>query len=201
MNITAFDLSLTCSGWADESGCGTIVPPASSNRGIVRLRWIRDAVLARAAGASIAVLEGYSFASRGRAIISLGELGGVVRCALADAGLPSVDVAPASRALFATGKGNASKEHVLAEAIRALGYARDVPFPIRPTTGTTGADLTDVIGRLDGTNTRLALIASILESGLTETVSGLDTIAEKTDDLTTATQRAADASRLSRGVL
>ena len=123
MKIVALDLSLTCTGWADESGCGVIVPPLARNRGIARLRWIRDAVLARTSGASLVVLEGYSFASRGRAIISLGELGGVVRVALADAGLTSVDVAPASRALFATGKGNASKEHVLAEAIRIIGYA------------------------------------------------------------------------------
>jgi crossover junction endodeoxyribonuclease RuvC len=123
MRILAFDLSLTCSGWADGAGCGVLIPPAPANRGIARLRWIRDAVLARAADAALVVLEGYSFASRGRAIVSLGELGGVVRVALADAGIVSVDVAPSSRALFATGKGNASKEHVLAEAIRKLGYA------------------------------------------------------------------------------
>jgi Holliday junction resolvasome RuvABC endonuclease subunit len=120
--IVAFDLSLTCTGWADDSYCGVIVPPANQNRGIPRLRWIRDAVLERAAGAALVVLEGYSFASRGRAIISLGELGGVVRCALADAGIAWVDVPPSCRALFATGKGNASKEQVLAEAIRKLGY-------------------------------------------------------------------------------
>jgi Holliday junction resolvasome RuvABC endonuclease subunit len=122
-SIVAFDLSLTCTGWADASGCGAIVPPASANRGIARLRWIRAAILERTAGAALVVLEGYSFASRGRAIISLGELGGVVRCALADSGITAVDVPPSCRALFATGKGNASKEQVLAEAIRKLGYA------------------------------------------------------------------------------
>jgi Holliday junction resolvasome RuvABC endonuclease subunit len=120
--IVALDLSLTCTGWADASRCGVIVPPADKNRGIARLRWIRDAVLELAHGATLVVLEGYSFASRGRAIISLGELGGVVRCALADRGITSVDVPPSCRALFATGKGNAGKEQVLAEAIRKLGY-------------------------------------------------------------------------------
>ncbi len=121
-SIVAFDLSLTRSGWADGSGCGVLVPPSADDRGVPRLRWIRSAVLERASSAAIVVLEGYSFASRGRAIVSLGELGGVVRCALADKGLASVDVPPTCRALYATGKGNASKEQVLAEAIRKLGY-------------------------------------------------------------------------------
>jgi Holliday junction resolvasome RuvABC endonuclease subunit len=122
VRIIAFDLSLSCTGWADAEECGVLIPPSVHARGIDRLRWIRDAVLERAYGNGLAVLEGYSFASKGRAIISLGELGGVVRCALADAGIPSIDVAPASRALFATGKGNASKEHVLTEAVRVFGY-------------------------------------------------------------------------------
>lgn len=123
----AFDLSLTCTGWCTgrELGeIGTLIPPKGVDRGIRRLQWIRDQVLGLVAksDAQLVVLEGYSFASRGRAIISLGELGGVVRCALTDAGFPFVDVAPSCRALFATGKGNASKEQVLAEAIRRLGY-------------------------------------------------------------------------------
>jgi crossover junction endodeoxyribonuclease RuvC len=121
--VVAFDLSLTCSGWADASGYGVLVPPSNVNRGIARLRWIRAAILERAAGAALVVLEGYSFASRGRAIVSLGELGGVVRVALADADLTSVDVAPSCRAMFATGRGNAAKPEVLAAAIRVLGYA------------------------------------------------------------------------------
>lgn len=122
-SIVAFDLSLSSAGYATHASAGVLVPPSSANRGTARLRWLRDAVLSHAAGAALVVLEGYSFASKGRAIISLGELGGVVRVALADAFIPFVDVAPTSRALFATGKGNASKEQVLAEAIRKLGYA------------------------------------------------------------------------------
>lgn len=124
MRVVAFDLSLTCSGWFVGPEYGTLVPPAGADRGIPRLQWIRGHVLklVRQAGAELVVLEGYSFASKGRAIISLGELGGVVRCTLADSGIPFVDVAPASRCLFATGKGNASKEQVLAEAIRRLEY-------------------------------------------------------------------------------
>lgn len=122
MKICAFDLSLTCTGYADADGSGVLVPPAAKSRGVERLQWIRDAVLLRAAGADVVVLEGYSFASQGRAIVSLGELGGVVRCALADAGIRWTEIAPASRAMFATGKGNAAKPEVFAAAIRELSY-------------------------------------------------------------------------------
>jgi crossover junction endodeoxyribonuclease RuvC len=118
--VSAFDLSLTSTGYATPEGSGVLVPP-DGMRGIDRLRWIRRHVLDLARG--LVVLEGYSFASRGRAIVSLGELGGVVRVALADARIPWVDVPPAVRCKLATGRGNAPKEAVLAAAIRRLGYA------------------------------------------------------------------------------
>lgn len=121
MRIVAFDLSLTATGVASDDGVEVLTPPESCSRGIARLRWLRGAILDRAG--DVNVLEGYSFASKGRAIISLGELGGVVRVALTDAGVQWVDVPPTCRAKYATGKGNASKESVFAEAIRRLGYA------------------------------------------------------------------------------
>jgi Holliday junction resolvasome RuvABC endonuclease subunit len=121
--ILALDLSLTATGWASETGSGVLVPPGAASRGVARLRWIRDAVLGLARGAELVVLEGYAFGARGRAVVSLGELGGAVRVALADAGIPWVDVPPTCRALFAAGRGNAPKDAVLAAAIRTLGYA------------------------------------------------------------------------------
>jgi Holliday junction resolvasome, endonuclease subunit len=121
-SVIAFDLSLTCTGWATADRYGVLEPPKQADRGTDRLRWIRHAVLALVPTCALVVLEGYSFASRGRAIISLGELGGVIRCALADAGHQWVDVPPTCRAMFATGKGNAAKAQVLAEAVRTLGY-------------------------------------------------------------------------------
>lgn len=120
---TALDLSLTSTGWADPQGYGMWKPPAGADRGVERLVWIRDQVVRLAASASLVVLEGYSYASRGRASISLGELGGVVRLALFEAGVPVVVIPPSSRAKYATGRGNAGKDAVLAEAIRRLGYA------------------------------------------------------------------------------
>lgn len=122
MTVVAFDLSLTCTGYADATGCGVLVPPASVGRGIARVGWIRDAVLERVTAGNVVAVEGYSFASRGRAIISLGELGGAVRLAFADRGIAFADVPPSCRCMYATGKGNAPKEAVLAAAIRTLGY-------------------------------------------------------------------------------
>jgi len=122
MRVIAFDLSLTATGWAGLDGSEILAPPAGVGKGVERLRWIRDSVLELAAGADLVVLEGYSFASKGRAVVSIGELGGVVRLALHEAGLPVVVIPPSSRAKYATGRGNAPKDQVLAEAIRRLGY-------------------------------------------------------------------------------
>lgn len=124
MNILALDLSLTSSGWARCVGGVTdhgLLEP-HGRRGYERLEWIRSEVLRLAAGADLVVIEGYSFGSRGNAILSAAELGGVIRMALHDLGYRWVDVPPATLKKLATGKGNASKEQVLAAAIRRLGY-------------------------------------------------------------------------------
>lgn len=137
--ILALDPSLTATGYAigttgghqagsegdraAQVNLGTLTPGAAQGKGLDRLVWLRDRALSLAAPADLVVLEGYSYASKGRAIISLGEFGGVLRVALMEAGVPFVEVSPNGRAKFATGRGNASKEQVMAEAIRRLGYA------------------------------------------------------------------------------
>lgn len=129
IRISAFDLSLTATGYATIDGAisarahsGVLTPPKAVGRGIARLRWIRQEVLMRCAGADLVVLEGYSFGAKGNAILNLAELGGVIRVALADREQLYVDIPPASLKLFATGKGNAPKDQVLAEAIKRLDY-------------------------------------------------------------------------------
>jgi crossover junction endodeoxyribonuclease RuvC len=91
----------------------------------MRLRWIRAQVMAavREPRADLVVLEGYAFAAHASHAHELGELGGVIRVALLDAGIRFVDVNPSSLKLFATGKGNAKKNQVLADAVRKLAYA------------------------------------------------------------------------------
>lgn len=125
MRIVALDLSLTATGWcASAAGgmrFGVLRPPKGADRGMARLRWIRSQLYERVTGSDLVVIEGYAYARVNQAH-QLGELGGVVRLSLFDRGLRYVDVAPQCRAKFATGKGNASKELVLAEAVRKLGY-------------------------------------------------------------------------------
>lgn len=124
MKIATFDLSLTETGYARANGdrreVGTIT---TSLRGMPRLEHIRSRVLELARRADLVVVEGYSFGAKGRAVVSLGELGGVVRLALHSAGVRYVEVPPATLKKYATGKGNAPKEAMLAAAIRRLDYA------------------------------------------------------------------------------
>lgn len=127
MNLLAFDLSLTSTGWAAKHeahpvALGTFCP---NTIGVERLAVIADWV-GRMLGAwrpDLVVIEGYSFASRDSRAHALGELGGVVRLVFHQRGQPFVVLAPKVRAKLATGKGNAAKEQVLVEAVRRLGYA------------------------------------------------------------------------------
>jgi len=127
VNILALDLSLTSTGFAGREvigvgGSGTLDP--GNRRGYERLEWIRAEVLKLAADfeADLVVIEGYSYGSKGRAILDQAELGAVVRMALRDLGYTWVEVPPAVLKKYATGRGNAGKEEVLVEAVRRLGY-------------------------------------------------------------------------------
>lgn len=57
-------------------------------------------------------LEGYSYGSRGKGVVSLGELGMILRDRVIDHAELFVEVPPTVLKLFATGKGNASKVKV-----------------------------------------------------------------------------------------
>lgn len=123
MRILALDLSLTETGWAATPQAGVLKPPRSDGSGTRRLAWFRHQIVQACNfyRPDVAVLEGYAFARPNQAH-QLGELGGVVRLALHDLGIPYVDIAPASLKKYAVGKGNAKKEEVLAAAIRRLDY-------------------------------------------------------------------------------
>lgn len=122
MKISAFDLSLVETGFAIQNGgpfqVGTL---KSSSRGMQRLAWIRDRVLFHAKGSNLVLVEGYSYASANQAH-QLGELGGVIRLALYEAGLQTVELQPSKIKKLATGKGNAKKPDMLGAAIRRLDY-------------------------------------------------------------------------------
>ncbi len=118
-SVIGLDLSLTATGVANGAGATTL---KSSATGMARLVDLRDAVLAVGAGADLVAVEGYSFGSRTSQAHALGELGGVVRLALHEAGIRYVDIPPATLKRYACGKGNAPKAEVYGAAIRRLGY-------------------------------------------------------------------------------
>jgi len=71
---------------------------------------------------SVVVIEGYSFGSKGAAVVNIGELGGVIRCHLWEARMPYVEIPPSCLKKYATGKGNASKDDVLQQAVMRSGH-------------------------------------------------------------------------------
>lgn len=125
MNILALDLSLTRTGLATPNAhADVLAPPKGYDRGVRRLHWIEEKVLGIVSMLRIdlVVLEGYSFGSKGAAVFNIAELGGVIRLALFRRGVPFVEIPPAVVKKLATGKGNASKDLVLVEAVKRLGY-------------------------------------------------------------------------------
>jgi len=121
--ILALDLSLTKSGVCIDSGQTTIIS-SGSLRGPERLSMITNEVrsLVAVVDADIIVIEGYSFGSQGRATFSIGELGGCVRLLFWRMGVPYVEVPPSCLKKWATGKGNANKDAMIAEAVRRFGF-------------------------------------------------------------------------------
>lgn len=130
MNVLALDLSLTSTGVALPDGTALTLSPRQ--RGVERLAWYRETILAIAAGphadgmptaaADLVVIEEYAFSRAAAHSHELGELGGVIRLALADHGQPWVAVNPSALKRYATGKGNASKNDMLLAAVKRLGY-------------------------------------------------------------------------------
>lgn len=79
--------------------------------GIRRLIDIEQDVLSWAQGVNLIAIEGYAFGA-GASREALGELGGVLKCALWRAGLRAIVVPPAVAKKFATGRGNAKKDEM-----------------------------------------------------------------------------------------
>jgi len=118
------DLSLTGTGVSlGPQSLSTVrhKAPQSPADGFRRLQGIRAQVLSFVAlRGSVAILEGYSQASKHQAH-QLGELGGVVRLALFEEGVPFYVVTPSQLKVFATGKGNSAKEQVGYSAVKRFG--------------------------------------------------------------------------------
>ena len=112
MNVMGLDLSLTSTGCSINSRTCVV---GTKTKSAERLSVISKLILNLALDNSVdvAIIEGYSFASRNSQAHSIGELGGVVRMRLWENGIPFINVPPTCRAKFATGKGNAGKNEVI----------------------------------------------------------------------------------------
>ena len=148
---------------------GTVTPGKLT--GAPRLACIRDALrLVARPGIKFAALEGYSMESVNRSF-DLGELGGLVRLVLHDAGIPFVVVAPKSLKQFVSSDGSATKE-LMREAVLkkwgmdfeqddkcdAFGLAQ-LARSFHLNTGTTRAEL-EVLKKLRDTSKKISLVAT-----------------------------------------
>lgn len=122
VRVLAFDLSLTSTGICLPSGV-TALATSGSRRGVERLAWIRDHIydIADNWQPHLIAIEGYAFARPNQAH-QVGELGGIIRLALTEAGHRWLTVAPKTVKKYAAGSGNASKDDVWMAAVRRLGY-------------------------------------------------------------------------------
>lgn len=121
MNVVGLDLSLTSAGVATSEGTKAL---KVRTKDAPRLRDLRVAVLTTVITeqAQLVVIEGYSFSSRNGGE-RLGELGGVIRVALFELDVPYIEVQPAQLKKYATGKGNANKDAVVAAVAARTGIA------------------------------------------------------------------------------
>lgn len=119
MNVVGFDLSLTSTGIAHADGTGAI---KIHGNGPQRLVDLRDEILSWFNDVDLVAIEGYSYNSRNGGE-RIGELGGVIRVALHESEIPFVEVSPAAVKKYATGKGNANKDAVVAAIAARTGIA------------------------------------------------------------------------------
>lgn len=123
--VIGLDLSLTAAGIAHPDGTAETLH-TGTHRGMSRLSliWgrINRALDEAEPSPDLVVIEGYSYGSQGRALVSLGELGGLVRYMLWSEGWRYIEVSPGTLKKYATGKGDAGKNAMLIAARDRLGY-------------------------------------------------------------------------------
>lgn len=121
MKVLALDLSLTATGWADNDGQGTISPkkrPSDIYGTVSTIQEIYSAVSEKVSGSDVVVIEGPSFDSLyGKAHERAGLWWRIALYVLA-LGIPLVVIPPSQIKKWATGKGNAKKDEVVASVVK-----------------------------------------------------------------------------------
>jgi crossover junction endodeoxyribonuclease RuvC len=120
LRVIGLDLSLASTGVASNAGwVHRIVTKPNTGAGhFDRLRTIRAAVLDHVRGADLVMVEGLSLGSQTGQHMTRAGMWHLVMEAIDAAGIPWAQVSPAGVKQYATGKGNASKDLVLASVIR-----------------------------------------------------------------------------------
>lgn len=116
--IVGLDLSLRATGIDYGTGGPKVIHTKCS--GVPRLAWYREQILEVIALTipDLAVIEDYAFSRAAAHAHQLGELGGVIRLALWDRDITTVEIVPSSLKKWLTGKGNAGKDDMVAVAAR-----------------------------------------------------------------------------------
>lgn len=172
------DQSLRSSGLAVVSETQSLVSMYTVTPGKVtgapRLATIREAVrdlLAAEPAIKFAAMEGYAYDVGAGRVFELGEVGGVIKLTLHDAGIPFVVVPPASLKLFVAGNGSATKEQMREAVFKKWGPDIDqddqcdayglaqLARSFHLNSGTTRAEL-EVLKKLKDTSKKISLVAS-----------------------------------------
>ena len=145
MIIIGIDPSLTSTGICVMDGetgeIGETIAIQPNNTGPERLASFRQEITNLIAMRSNmhAFIEGYAFGANNQRE-ALGELGGILRLALYDAGIPIVVIPPTILKKFATGRGTADKVAMAVQLMKEFGISY-------PTTDQTDAHWLCCLGR------------------------------------------------------
>lgn len=124
MRFMGIDPSLTSTGVCYPDGETTTWSPKPTTKGVERLSWfssqLNGVLVDPTTAPNLILLEGYAY-GRANQAHQLGELGGVLRLTAHRAHKFVVVVPPSTLKKYATGKGNASKEEVLVQAVLRAG--------------------------------------------------------------------------------
>lgn len=113
MQVLGIDPSLTATALVrlDEEDSFATQLVRSKYDGPRRLIEIEQVVLKEAQAVDLVAIEGYAFGAQASRE-ALGELGGVLKCGLYRAGIPTIVVPPTVAKKFVTGRGNAKKDEM-----------------------------------------------------------------------------------------
>lgn len=121
------DASLNSTGWVviEDHGDGNLIRSGvigSDLKGIERAMEIDSEIgfLLKKHEPNLVYLEGYSYGSKGKSVMQIGELGGLLRKRLFLYG-PYKEIPPSVVKKFATGKGNSKKEDMKLAVFKKWG--------------------------------------------------------------------------------